>query len=137
MKWFLALVYHLSDCAIGILKFIRTLIHFLAVITCLDLLVGVAQALPKSMRTVKNSFKEKSYMEYVVCPKCCKLFIFSDCLPNNHGKVESKKCDYVEFQNHPLPSKRAPCGETLLKKIKIGTNFKLIPRKTIYVLQYY
>ncbi len=44
------LVYRLSDCAIGfLLKFIRTLIHFLAVITCLDLLVGVAQALPKSM----------------------------------------------------------------------------------------
>ncbi len=51
-------------------------------------------------------------------------------LTNNHGRVESKKCDYVEFQNHPLPSKRAPCGETLLNKIKIGTNFKFIPRKT-------
>ncbi len=54
------LVYRLSDCAIGILlKFIRTLIHFLAVITCLDLLVGVAQALPKSMRTVKKIIQRK------------------------------------------------------------------------------
>lgn len=109
------LVYRLPDLAIGVLlKFIRTLIHFLAVFTGLDLLFGVSQALPKSMHTIKKSFKNNSYTEYVVCPKCYKLFLYQDCLINNHGKVESKKCDYVEFQNHSLLSKRAPCGELSL-----------------------
>ena len=140
MKWFLAfhfflyffhLLYRLSDCSIGfLLKFIRHLIHFLGVITHLGLLFQIANALPKSMHTIKNTFKDNSYIEYVVCLKCCRLYLISDCLISNHGNMESRKCDYFEFPDHPLLSRHLPCGEPLLKKIKIGTKFKLVPRKT-------
>ena len=115
MKWFLAfhfflyffhLLYRLSDCSIGfLLKFIRHLIHFLGVITHLDLLFQIANALPKSMHPIKNTFKDNSYIEYVVCPKCCRLYLISDCLISNHGNMESRKCDYFEFPDHPLLSR--------------------------------
>ena len=125
------LLYRLSESAIGsLLKFIRHLIHFLAVVAGLELLFSLVNALPKSMHTIRSNFKGEKFVEYCVCVKCCKLYLLHDCIINDRGRVESWKCDFVEFPNHPFPSKRVACGELLLKRIKIGTKFKLVPRKT-------
>lgn len=127
---FYHLVYRLSQRAVtNLLGFIRLLLHYLAVVTGQDLLFGIANAMPKSMLTVQTAFKESNFTEYVVCPKCCKLFTLSDCIVKIRGKTESKRCDNIEFPNHPHHSRRTACNELLLKEIKVGKRIKLVPRK--------
>ena len=82
------------------------------------------------MLTIQKPFKCDNFVEYVVCPKCYKLFTLADCILDTHGNKESKLCDNVAFPNHPHRSRRRPCGKVLLKRIKVGGKMKLVPRKT-------
>ena len=50
---------------------------------------------------------------------------------NNNGRLESLKCSYVEFQNHPLSSKRGVSGEDLLKRVKLGKKIEIGGTKNI------
>lgn len=128
---FYHLLYRLSQRAItNLLGFVRLFLNYLAVLTGQELLLRVANAMPKSMPTVRAAFKLDSFTEYVVCSKCCKLFTLEDCIVNVHDRKESKRCDYIEFPTHPHRSRRNICGEVLLKKIKVGGKIKLVPRKT-------
>ena len=44
---------------------------------------------------------------YVVCPKCHTLYNLEDCITKQrNGTVESAKCTFVNFPNHPHPSRR-------------------------------
>ena len=106
--------------------------YYLAVVTGQNILFGIVNALPKSLLTIRSFFKHEDFIEYVVCPKCCKLYLLPHCSVNKNGIIESKLCDNVEFPNHPHSSRRQACGEVLLKKIKVGNKTKLVPRK-IYV----
>ena len=125
------LLYHLSEVAIRtLLTFTRQLIHFLAIITHHDLLLQIMNCIPKSMNTIRNKFKETAFVEYVVCPKCNKLYLLDDCTVNINGHLESRNCTYVEFPNHQLISKRRTCGEMLLKSVKLGKKMKFVGRKT-------
>ena len=125
------LLYRLSRRAVtNLLGFVRLLLYYLAVFTGQDILQKVANAMPKSMHTVQRAFEQDHFTEYVVCPKCCKLFTLEDCIINVHGTKESKRCDQIDFPNHPHQSRRNPCGEILLKKIKVGGKVKLVPKKT-------
>ena len=77
-------------------------------------------------------FKPNDYVEYMVCPKCNSLYDQSECVIDRRKKKESKRCTHVMFPNHPHRSKRNPCNEILLKRVKIGSQYILIPRK-VYV----
>lgn len=122
------LLYHLSERAINsLLSFIRLLLHYIGAIANHNVLREIAQALPKVMSTIRNSFKQDEYIEYVVCPKCCTLYNISESVINGDT---SKRCSFVEFPNHPHLSKRSACGEILLKKVKVGNKYKLVPRKS-------
>ena len=68
----------------------------------------------------------------MVCSKCNSLYDQSECVIDSRKKKESKRCTHVKFPNHPHRSKRNPCNEILLKRVKIGSQYKLIPRK-VYV----
>ena len=60
------LLYRLSESAIrSLLKFIRHLIHFLAVVTGLELLFSLVNSLPKSMHTIRSNFKGEKFVEYL------------------------------------------------------------------------
>ena len=127
------LVYRLSELAIGtLLGFIRALINFLALTTGHGLLLQIAEVLPKSMYTIRIVSKKDDYVEYVVCSKCSSLYCVSECIIGNHGQQQSKRCTYVEFPDHPPLYRCNPCNEILMKRVKIGTKYKLVPRK-VYV----
>ena len=130
---FFHLVYRLSERAVGtLLGFICALINFLALTTGHGLLLQIAQALPKTMHTIRRASKKDDYVEYVVCSKCSSLYRLSECISDNHGQQESKRCTYVEFPDHPHLYRRDPCNEILLKRVKISNKYKLVPRK-VYV----
>ena len=121
----------MSEIAIRtLLSFIRQLIHFLAIITGHDLLLQIINCIPKSMNTIRNIFPKKSFIEYVVYSKYNKFYIPNDCTVNNNGCLESLKCSYVVYPNHPLSSKRGASGEELLKRVKLGKKLKLVAQKT-------
>ena len=69
-------------------------------------------------------------MEYVVCPKCFKLNEYSKCIIKVGSQEQSRKCDHIEFPNHPQRSRREKCSTILLKKVRIGSKIKLVPRKS-------
>ena len=48
----------------------------------------------------------------------------------SRGVLISKTCSYVEFPNHPQKRHRSACGATLMKKVKYGAAYKLVPVKT-------
>lgn len=41
-------------------------------------------------------------------------------------------CDHVEYPRHPHAHRRKKCGAVLMKKVKVGGKYKLVPRK-LYV----
>ena len=130
---FYHLVYRLSERAANtLLGFIRAFMHFLSVVTGHVLLLQIARSLPKTMRTIRTTIRQDDYVEYVVCSKCCHLYDPSECFIDNHGQKESKQCTHIEFPNHPHSSRRNPCNEVLMKRVKIGNKFNLVPRK-VYV----
>ena len=127
---FFHLIYHLSERAITtLLGFIRTLIHYLAVVTGYELLQKIVHALPKTLHAVRAALKHNDYVEYVVCPKCSILYSPAECVIINCGQEESKRCTFIEFPNHPHPRRRNACNEILMKQIKIGGKYKFVPRK--------
>lgn len=136
--YFLALfqlLYHLSERAISsLLGIVRLLLHNVGVIFNHNALVEFAAALPKSMNTIRTTFKQNHHVEYVVCPKCNALYHLSECIIHENNGDRSKKCNHVEYPNHPHVSRRSPCNEILLKKVKVGCKYKLIARK-VYIYQ--
>lgn len=60
------------------------------------------------------------------------MIVLDVSLVDCHNRKESRRCTYVKFPNHPHRSKRNPCNEILLKRVKLGSQYKLIPRK-VYV----
>ena len=127
ISFFLVFYPRFSERAINtLLGFIRALIHYLAVTTGHVLLLQIARALPK---TLHAALKHDDYVEYVVCPKCCTLYSLSESTVDNHGQKESKRCTFIEFPNHPHSTRRRACNEILMKRVKIGDKYKLVPRK--------
>lgn len=67
---------------------------------------------------------------YVVCPKCHCLYNLKDCIIIcQNGTEESAACSFVNYPNHPHLSRRGKCNTILMKLIKYGSKYKLIPRK--------
>lgn len=84
------------------------------------------KSLYKSLNCTENDF-----ISYTVCPKCDSVYENDDCiLTRVNGNNESKSCQHISYPRHPHLSKRAPCGTTLLKKVKIESGYHLKPYKT-------
>ena len=133
--YFFHLFYRLSEKAtVALLNFLRTLFSFVAGITQNRLMVEIAQSLPRSLCSIRKYFRQDGdIISYVVCPKCSRIYTVSSCIVKCSGRLVSKRCDHVEFPNHPSQSKRqSKCNALLMKTIKVRGKSKLIPRK-VYV----
>ena len=79
------------------------------------------------------SFKLDDYIEYVVCTKCYTLYNLSECIIDNHGQQESKRCCFIQFPNHPHPSRRKAYNEVLMKIVKIVRGIKLYQETSLFI----
>ena len=78
----------------------------------------------------KMCSSENNFRTYVVCPKCHALYNQEDCIIRNRGGLlESAKCIFANYPNHPHVSRREKCNTLLMKRVKHGSSYKLIPRK--------
>ncbi len=50
-------------------------------------------------------------------------------------KKKSLKCNFIEFPSHPKKSRRKECGMDIMKTVKIGTTYKLVPNKCTIALK--
>ena len=46
------------------------------------------------------------------------------------SETKSLRCDYIEFPHHSKKSLKKECGTEVLKKVKTGSKYRLVPRKT-------
>ena len=90
-----------------------------------DLMPLNLKALHKCMQ-----ISEGDFITYVVCPECDSIYEFQDCIITRaNGNHESKRCCHVAHPKHPQVSRRKPCGEILLKKVRTKSGYSLKPIK--------
>ena len=75
---------------------------------------------------------KQAIKEYVVCPKCDRLYDLSDCIIVENGQEQSKLCDFIKFPGHRQISHRSKCNTTLMKSVIVGGKKKLVPRKSFF-----
>ena len=73
--------------------------------------------------------KDDDFIIYVVCPKCDSIYEYDDCVVFSEGRKQSKLCRHIAYPNHPHIRRRQECGAQLLKPIKTGRDYKLVPIK--------
>ena len=133
---FFQLCYHVSDRGLyQVLNFICSIFEWLsAILPGNDLASKISSNFPRTIYSLRKVFGLNSkLLRYCVCPSCHHLYREEDCVVKGPcGTLVSRTCDHVEFPNHPQKKHRAKCGKELLKRIKVGKKWKLVPRK-VYV----
>ena len=135
---FFQLAFRISERAMFILlKFLRHFVFYLSSIIPGNAILEQLNAhFPRSVYSIRKVLKVgyNDFTEYVVCPQCFKIYDYDKCVLKVGSQEQSLKCQYIQFPNHPQRSRREKCNTILLKKVRIGRIFKLVPRKT-YVYQ--
>lgn len=131
---FFQLCYRISERGITLLlTFIRALISWIVVLTNSPELLYLKEMLPRNIYFLrKECGRNYSTTTYVVCPKCHCLYSLKDCTIHQNGNVESVLCSYFPYPNHPHVSRRTKCNTPLMKRVKYGAKYKLVPRK-VYI----
>lgn len=126
---FFQLCFNISDRAISILlSFLSSLFRIFS--SNSEDLKSFSEIFPKTLYSLRKCLKlKKNYVKYVVCPRCHRLYDESECIIKELGVEKSLKCLYVKFPNHPQQCRRKKCDTELMKKVKVGKKYRLIPRK--------
>lgn len=138
---FFQLCYHISDRALKhILMFVSSFLNWMS--TAINVqgngdnttYIRLIKNFPMTIYSLKKKLgNESNFTRYCVCPSCHTMYKEKDCIvigPN--GTQVSRKCDYIEFPNHPQAAHRKKCTMELMKNIKANGQYKMIPKK-IYI----
>lgn len=92
----------------------------------------IADKIPNDIPAAYKFLSKKSddFISYVVCPNCDCIYDYDDCIKTTtFGQKESKLCRHIAYPNHPHVSRRQECKAQLLKKVRSGKGYKLVPMK--------
>ena len=130
-------VYHISNSAVTcLLKFLKYFIRAIGTAFICKDLVDVTVSMPLSLQSVHHllGVSGEAFISYVVCPSCCSVYPFEDCIVRSScGKLESKRC-HVAYPNHPHISRRRKCDALLLKIVK-RKNHSFLKHLKVYPYQ--
>ena len=95
------------------------------------LLVNFSEQIPLTILCAykKIGLKKNDFISYVVCPDCDSVYEYENCFDKVDGKKISKLCCHVAYPKHLHVSRRKKCGTKLLKNVKNGSKYKLVPIK--------
>ena len=113
-------LFRLSDTALGVLfQFLKKFLTVVCKMFEVDQLNEVIQRLPSSLLLSRRimGWRTDPFKKYVCCPKCHCLYDLDKCSLIRNSLLESKKCDYVAFPNHPQKHRRKLCSEVLMKHV--------------------
>ncbi|CAC5372296.1 unnamed protein product [Mytilus coruscus] len=83
---------------------------------------------PTIYKLYKNlGLKKDNFSKYVICRKCFALYKYDDCVTIIEGEKQSATCTNILFPNHTQIARRRPCGELLLKVVKLSDGSKCFP----------
>ena len=128
---FFQLCYKVSERGISLLlAFLKSLLSWIASISLQSSLKLLANNMPGNVYYLKKLIGNKSnILLYVSCPKRHSVSKLNECIRHRNGHSESLKCSYKEFPNHPHISRRQQCDTLLMRKVKQGSHYNLVPRK--------
>lgn len=132
---FFQLCYRISERGITLLlNFLRALLLWIANFQSSAELLTLREIIPRNVYFLKKMYSSEGNMTiYAVCPKCHSLYNLEDCVVRQRsGLVESVKCKFVQYPNHPHASRRENCNALLMKRTKYGSPYWLVPRK-VYI----
>ena len=115
---------------LALLEFLRRLFAFIATVCHNEILLEIANTLPKSLYTIRKHFRKvDGCTEYVVCPNCSNLYTLAECIIHQGSIAESMKCKHTEFPNHSHSARRSKCNTILMKRVKVNGKSKLVPKR--------
>lgn len=129
-------LFRISDAGLEILlKFFYSIFHICSGLFADNPVLAFAKQLPQTRHMARKVLhaKEDDFVRYVSCNKCCTIYLVEDCritLPDK--SIVSKKCAHVEFPLHPHLARRAPCGATLMKKVKTSSGTVVLSPRNLY-----
>ena len=130
---FFQLFYRISERGISLLlEFIKCLLTWLLSLCSQSRhLQLLRDHMPSNVYFLKKLLGDETNIDLqVVCPKCNSLYKFTDCIIRHWIRDdESAACSFIEYPNHPQLARRKKCNTVLLKRIKHGSSYKLIPKK--------
>ena len=126
-------VYKISNAAIKcLLKFFRYFVLLVGRAFQSSSVEDFGKQVPKSIKDAYTCMGtvNTNFTEYVVCSKCPSVYEYGDCIEVVHGERRSKNCILISYPNHPKQSSRKPCSTPLLKKVRSGRGYRLVPIKS-------
>jgi len=93
---------------------------------------GIADKIPNDIPAAYKFLSKQNddFISYVVCPNCDCIYDYDDCIVTTaFGQKESKLCRHIAYPNHSHASRRQECKAKLLKKVRSGKGYKLVPIK--------
>lgn len=130
---FFQLCYKVSERGISLLLgFLKAILLWLSsVVPSSDTLNSLRDMLPRNVYFLRKLCQgDTNITKYVVCPKCHFLYNLKECIVTcRDGTKESAKCSYVQYPNHPHSLRREKCNTLLMKRVKQGSKYKLVPFK--------
>ena len=123
-------VFHISDNALSFcIKFFKVFFSVLGRFCKVS--AEIAECLPSSLYAAKVGINQPKFQKYVVCKKCHKIYLFSDCIEGPRMARTSRLCPFKQFPNHRQERMRRPCGTVLLKTVELASGVRhLYPRLT-------
>ncbi len=96
-----------------------------------DQLTQFSEKLPRALSAAFSivGITGDEFVQYVVCPSCHSIYNYVDCVATLGGSKVSKRCSHRSYPNHPQRSRRQECGAVLLKKVRSGRGYRLVPIK--------
>lgn len=108
--------FRLPDVAINILiKFFRQVLQ--------DINHMRYKEFPSSLYIAKKLLKVSKCKNYAVCQSCNTLYNATEIITE-----DGFKCRHTEFPNHPMQTKRKPCGAELTERVPIVKGYKRRPK---------
>ena len=115
-------LFRLSDAALNVIfNFFALFLSSLNQIS-INFPEALLAQLPKNVQAARLliGLKRKSLKHYICCPNCHSIYERESCCAvGNNGEVESLRCTYVKFPNHPQLHHRKKCNTQLMKRIKL------------------
>ena len=78
---------------------------------------------PSSLHIAKKLLKISKWLNYAVCKSCHTLYDVTEVITE-----DDFKCRHIEFPNHPMRTKREPCGAELTKQVPVVKGYIKRPK---------
>ena len=126
LRWIILLLmcwksrYAVSDAVIeSIFGILSTLFSYLSRIPVVPFCGVLADSFPKTVSAASRmvGLESNKFTKFIVCRHCHSLYTDEDCFQLIGLRRVPKKCDYIQFPDHPQRQHRRPCNEVLFQQI--------------------